>query len=194
MTYHTHSFFGFAFALLTIKLLSTFQIIDLSFLLTGSLFNDTLFQFYIAAVIGALIPDIDHANSKAGRKLWFISKPLKLFGVKHRGITHSLLGVILFGLLCNQLISLNWINLIIWLGLIIGYFSHLIADMFNSQGIPFFYPNQRRFKFHTNITTNGWGEHIFFLIIFTLLFFFICIERGYIAFKLGGFPQIFNLN
>ncbi|GAB6098169.1 hypothetical protein JCM16358_00480 [Halanaerocella petrolearia] len=194
MTYHTHSFFGFTLAIIVIKLLATFNILDISFLITGSLLDSSLIKFYIAAIIGALIPDIDHANSKAGKKLWFISKPLKLFGIKHRGVTHSLLGMILFGLLTKQLIDLNWIDLIVWLGLIIGYFSHLIADMFNKQGVPLFYPNQQRFKFHTNITTSSWGENLFFLIIVTLTFFFICIERGYIDFQLGNIPQFFNLN
>ncbi|MCK8828241.1 metal-dependent hydrolase [Natroniella acetigena] len=194
MTHHTHSLFGFVFGLITIKLVKIFNITSLHLPVTSSLFNIALIEFYIATIIGALIPDIDHANSKAGKKLWFISKPLKLFGIKHRGLTHSILGLILFALLTQELVKLKLISNIIWSGLIIGYFSHLITDMLNVQGIPLFYPNDKRFKFHLNITTGSWSEHLIFLVAFTIITLLFFLEQDYINFQLHNLPQLFNLN
>ncbi|OCL26511.1 hydrolase [Orenia metallireducens] len=192
MTYHTHSLFGFVFAVVIIKLLALFNVIDLSYLIEGSIFNGDLWKFYTAAIIGSLLPDIDHASSKAGRALWFISKPLKWFGIKHRGFTHSLLGFILFGFLTKELIDLNWISQLIWYGLLIGYVSHILADMLNVHGIPLFYPNDRKFKFHINITTGSWGEHLLFLVIFTVVTLIIAYERGYVNLNLNDLINSFS--
>ncbi|GAB6137838.1 metal-dependent hydrolase [Halanaerobaculum tunisiense] len=180
MTYHTHSFFGFALAIIIIKALATLKILNLSYLITGSVLNSTLLKFYTTAIIGGLIPDIDHANSKAGKKFWFLNKPLKFLGIKHRGLTHSLLGLIIFAGLSKKLIDIGWIEFITWLGLLIGYLSHIVADMFNKQGVPLFFPNRRRFKFHTNITTGDWGEQFFFLFFVLLTTILIVVERGYL--------------
>ncbi|TDX51621.1 metal-dependent hydrolase [Orenia marismortui] len=183
MTYHTHSLFGFVFAVIIVKLLALFDIKDLSYLIKGSILNADLWKFYTAAIIASLLPDIDHANSKAGKTLWFISKPLKWFGIKHRGLTHSILGFILFALLSKELIKYNWINRIIWYGLLIGYISHILSDMLNVHGIPLFYPNDKKFKFNTNITTGSWGEHILFVVIFATVVLLIVSERGYLNFN-----------
>ncbi|WP_027339109.1 metal-dependent hydrolase [Halonatronum saccharophilum] len=187
MTYHTHSLLGFVTAVITVKILNFLNIIDLSYLIEGSLFSPSLWQFYGGAIIGALMPDIDHASSKAGRALWFISKPLKIFGVKHRGITHSILGLVLFFFLTGEMVKAGWINELIWYGLVIGYLSHLIADMLNVHGIPLFYPNNKRFKFNTNITTGSWGEHLLFLLTFTIITLFISSERGLLNFSFNDF-------
>jgi inner membrane protein len=194
MNYHTHTLFGITIAAAAVKIATIFSLTKLSFLPQGAIVNLGLIDFYIAAVLGALLPDIDHANSRAGRKLWFISKPLKLFGVKHRGITHSLLGLILISLLGKHLVNLGWINLNIWSGLIVGYISHLLSDMLNAQGIPLFYPNDKRFKFHLNITTNSWQEHLLFFLIFTLASVVLLTEIGYINFNLNNLPNLFKLN
>ncbi len=196
MNYHTHTLFGFVVGIAAVKILSVLKIIDLPFLITDSLLNPNLIKFYTSTIIGALIPDIDHIHSKAGRTLWFLSKPLKLFGISHRGFTHSILGFLLFSLLTKQLIDLEVIDLLIWLGLIIGYLSHLLADMLNVKGLPLFYPNKKRIKFYLNIPTNSWQEHLLFFIVFTLLFFFLLRARGFInfSFNLHDFPELFNLN
>ena len=180
MNYHTHSIFGLLFALVTIKILAIFNIIDLSYLISGSLFNGTIIKFYLAAMLGALLPDLDHAQSKAGKLFWFISKPLKMFGIKHRGLTHSLLGIILFILASKQLLVYNWIQPVSWWGMIIGYISHIIADMMNVQGLPIFFPNNTRFKFHSNITTNSWQEQFLFLLIVSSITLIILHERNYV--------------
>ncbi len=183
MTYHTHSIFGVLFTILIIKLLTILNIGELSYLLNGSLSNGVLWKFYAAAIVGSLLPDIDHAGSKTGRYFWFISKPLKLFGIKHRGFTHSIIGVLLFSFLTKELIAFNWISTISWYGLIIGYVSHLVADMLNVQGLPLLYPNQRRFNFNTKITTSSWAENLLFLIFFITTVILIIKERNLLDFK-----------
>lgn len=180
MNYHTHSSFGLLFTLLLLKIIVSFELVDASYLLNGSLFNGTISKFYLAAVIGALLPDLDHDQSKMGRLLWFISKPLKFFGIKHRGLTHSLLGILLFALVSKQLITYNWIGEITWWGLVIGYISHIVVDMMNVHGLPLLFPNDKRFKLHSNITTNSWQEHFFFLLVTALAIIIMLQERSYI--------------
>ena len=174
MTYQTHALFSLVAAIIIIKTLSFLEISELSFLIESPFLTSGSIHFYLGLIGGSLLPDIDHINSKAGRKLWFIAKPLKLFGIKHRGLTHSLLGVVLFALLTRQLLINGWINSLAWYGIMLGYLSHLIADMFNPQGIPLFYPNQKRFDFKFQIATSSWKEHLFFLVLIIglLLFFY----------------------
>ncbi|MBM7555959.1 metal-dependent hydrolase [Halanaerobacter jeridensis] len=180
MNYHTHSAFGLLFTLITVKIIVLFDLVDISYLLNGSLFNGTLIKFYLAAVVGALMPDLDHAQSKMGQLLWFISKPLKFFGIKHRGLTHSLVGIVLFNLLSKQLVTHNWIEITTWWGLNIGYISHIVADMMNVQGLPLLFPNDKRFKFHSNITTNSWQEQFLVFIVSLAIIIIILQERSYI--------------
>ena len=192
MNYHTHSAFGLLFTLISVKIIASFELLDISYLLSGPLFNGSIIKFYLAAVVGSLMPDIDHAQSKMGKLLWFISKPLKFFGIKHRGLTHSLLGIILFTLLSKQLVNYNWIEYVTWWGLIIGYISHIVADMMNVQGLPLLFPNDKRFKFHSNITTNSGQEQFLFFIICTASAIIILQERNYI--NLSEIINMINLN
>jgi len=56
-------------------------------------FNQVFFLPLIVLVIfAAITPDVDHPNSELGRKFKFLSKILP-----HRGVTHSFLGVAIFG-------------------------------------------------------------------------------------------------
>ena len=133
----------------------------------------SLVILYIGATIGALIPDIDHVNSKISHHLKPLSKLINLLGIKHRGLTHSILGVLIFGFLTKKLVAINWITAGLYYSLLLGYISHLVADMFNPSGIPLLFPIKFRFKFGSNITTGGWQENIFFsTVIIGILFFF----------------------
>jgi inner membrane protein len=89
------------------------------------------------AALGALLPDIDHPQSWAGRRMALVSVPLAAL-IGHRGITHSLLAVLGFALL------------LAWLGphhlvapLAVGYLSHLLADSFTLSGVPLLWPSKR---------------------------------------------------
>ena len=94
------------------------------------------YQFVLTALtgafIGAILPDIDEPNSYIGRKLIFISEPLKMLGLKHRTITHSIFFAIFFALF-------GYFNIIFYF-IAYGIFMHLIEDAITNTGIPFFYP------------------------------------------------------
>lgn len=113
-----------------------------------------------SSVIGSTAPDIDHPESKVGRKplLKPISKIIsKCFG--HRTITHSLVtAVLLFICLLSSTLLftgvLNYVYSNIVVGFCIGWISHLILDLLTVKGIPLFYPfvkkKYRILKFKTN--------------------------------------------
>ena len=114
--------------------------------------------FFPIVILGALLPDIDHPQSKFGKKLDIFSKLINSLG-GHRGITHSLYPLIalpgliwyLFGLPCG-------------IALFIGYFSHLLIDSINPKGVNFLNPlatwHMRGF-----IETGSIGEWIVFIIL-----------------------------
>lgn len=123
------------------------------------------------ATIGSLAPDVDHPESKVGRK--FILKPISIFINKvfgHRTITHSVVMSIFMTiiLLSSTLLFTGISNFIysnIIIGFCVGWFSHLLLDLLTVKGIPVFYPfikkkyNLLRFK------TNKDEEFVSILVI-----------------------------
>lgn len=96
-------------------------------------------QALAAAALGALLPDIDHPQSWAGRKMKPISVPLALV-VGHRGVTHSLLAVLAcLGVLA--VMGLGWAAAPV----VLGYLSHLAGDALTPSGVPLLWPSRRRF-------------------------------------------------
>lgn len=99
------------------------------------------FVFLICVSFGSLLPDIDSKNSLINK---FIPINLSKYFV-HRGICHSLIGWLIFCLI--SLIILfpiifyaKLIGTMIYFGLIIGYFLHLLEDSFSRSGIIWMYP------------------------------------------------------
>ncbi|HGJ5884492.1 metal-dependent hydrolase [Arsenophonus sp.] len=98
------------------------------------------------ALLGALLPDIDHPSSSLGRLFRFISVPIcRLCG--HRGFTHSLLAWLLIMLLSTQLPNSYWLSDALIQAFLLGYFSHLVGDMLTAKGIPFLWPAKTSFCF-----------------------------------------------
>lgn len=89
------------------------------------------------AALGSLLPDIDHPQSWAGKRLALVSIPLAAL-IGHRGVTHSLLAVAAFALL---LAGLGTDHLAAPLAL--GYLSHLLADALTLSGVPLLWPSKR---------------------------------------------------
>lgn len=123
----------------------------------------------VATGIGASLPDIDEYNSSTSRKSLI---NFSLF-LRHRGITHSLLGWLFFSaglfFLMNHFMPIqlkahalpNWWGSL-WLGLTIGYFLHLIEDSFSKEGIDWFVPFKKK-KFHRSwfhYKVGGWFEKL----------------------------------
>ncbi|WP_242662272.1 metal-dependent hydrolase [Teichococcus deserti] len=87
------------------------------------------------AVCGALLPDIDHPKSWMGKRLRPISTLLgAVFG--HRGMTHSLLAVAA----CVFLMLRQEVPLAISAPLVVGYLSHLAADLLTPGGLRLAWP------------------------------------------------------
>ena len=97
-------------------------------------------------MLTCLLPDIDHPKSFLGQRLSWVSKPVaRAFG--HRGFTHSLLAV--FGALALFYLKVpdSWIIPADALqGLVLGYLSHILADMLTPAGVPLLWPCRWRFR------------------------------------------------
>jgi membrane-bound metal-dependent hydrolase YbcI (DUF457 family) len=101
-----------------------------------------------ANFIGALAPDIDQSTATLWRRIpaggiWGRLLAPILGG--HRMISHSILGVVLFGLLLNFLLNLAstvvLVNMdMVWWAFMIGFVSHLVTDMFTREGVPWLFP------------------------------------------------------
>lgn len=100
-------------------------------------------SYYGGIALGSLLPDIDHPRSYLGSMFPFLSVPIsKLFG--HRGFTHSLMATSILGIAT----AYWWVsNPLFFGGLLLGYLSHLLADMTTPSGVPLLYPKKKRYKF-----------------------------------------------
>lgn len=139
----------------------------------------TLLLSLLANQIGGIAPDIDQPTAPLWRNLpighFFGKVTDKLLG-GHRFLTHSILGLAIFGFLAYELLSfihplfLN-INIgLIWWSFMIGMFSHLVMDSFTKEGVPCLLPLPIKFGFPPikkfRITTGHKAE---FLGVFPLL-------------------------
>lgn len=107
-----------------------------------------------ASMLGALLPDIDHPESKISRRIPLVAwlfRPLK-----HRGFTHSLLCV---AALCGLLIWRR-VDVLPGAAFMVGYASHLIADALTPQGIQLFFPLRWRVTLLPRILTVNTGSMV----------------------------------
>lgn len=125
-----------------------------------------------AGTLGALLPDICHGGSKIGRSFPVLSKIINgLFG--HRTFTHSLLFLVLAGILLNAL----GVNEAASAGILVGMVSHLLLDMATKNGIKLFFPLKITIRFPLTATTGGAAEYAVFSVLSLLVVYF-----GYDAF------------
>ncbi|MGP1924635.1 MAG: metal-dependent hydrolase [Arsenophonus sp. NEOnobi-MAG3] len=101
----------------------------------------------IGGILTCLLPDIDHPKSLLGQRLKWLSIPItKVFG--HRGITHSFLAIVVASIfLSSNLLSEIIISIPVDFihAMVVGYISHILADMLTPVGIPLLWPYRRRF-------------------------------------------------
>lgn len=101
-----------------------------------------------ANFIGGLTPDIDQPTATLWRRIpaggvWGrLFKPL--FG-GHRFISHSIVGIFLFGFglqfLLDKVSGVFLVNMdIVWWAFMIGFISHLIMDTITRDGVPWLFP------------------------------------------------------
>lgn len=125
-----------------------------------------------AGTIGALLPDICHGGSKMGRTFPALSKVINtLFG--HRTFTHSLLFLVLVGILLNAFS----VNEAATAGILVGMASHYILDMATKNGIKLLFPLRVTVRFPVTATTGGLAEYAVFAALSVLVVYF-----GYGAF------------
>ena len=87
-----------------------------------------------AAGVISLIPDIDHPGSKVGRKAPVFSVVLRIF-FGHRGVLHSLAGVVVFGLAAALAGGQG-----LGVAVVAGYLAHLLGDILTPYGVPLLWP------------------------------------------------------
>lgn len=121
---------------------------------------DASVSVFAVAGLGSLLPDIDHPGSVVGRRLKLVSIPVSLvFG--HRGITHSLIAVVaMSAAIAWQIGSQSWI-----VALAIGYLTHLVGDWLTPSGVPFLWPNRRKFTSKIGFKTNSMTEMTCFMVM-----------------------------
>jgi inner membrane protein len=119
----------------------------------GQITLPTALVAFGANMLGGLAPDIDQSTAKfwngirGGGILGRLISPL-LGG--HRFISHSILGIFIFGFildfLLNQAKDILIVDMsIIWWSFMIGYFSHLVMDSLTRDGVPWLFPIPIRF-------------------------------------------------
>lgn len=101
-----------------------------------------------ANLIGGLAPDLDQPTAglwqdiPAGTIMGRLLHPL--FG-SHRHISHSLLGIVLFGVVLRLFLdaasSVVLVDMsVVWWAFMIGYISHLVMDTLTKEGVPWLFP------------------------------------------------------
>ncbi len=101
-----------------------------------------------ATFIGSLAPDIDQPTADLYRRLpvgSVIGRIMAPFFGGHRYISHSLLGIIIFGVglryLLSMVSSIVLVDMVIvWGAFMIGFTTHLVADMFTKEGVAWLFP------------------------------------------------------
>lgn len=116
---------------------------------TRTLTLSTAIAAVFANLIGGITPDIDQPTAPIWRNLPVGSIFGRLFGRLlggHRFITHSVLGLALFGYVAHWLLIflhpiLGAINTgYVWWAFMIGMVSHLIMDTLTKEGVPWLLP------------------------------------------------------
>lgn len=123
-----------------------------------------------AAILGALAPDLDAEESsiqgEMGAASDFIRGVLLLVGVKHRGVLHSGLAVVIV-LALGALIGWRAGYLDVGLAFGLGYFSHVVlADAMTLSGVPLWWPLKQSFHLlpkGLRVRTGGPVEGLIFL-------------------------------
>jgi len=145
----------------------------------GSLTMSTALVAILANQIGGIAPDIDQPTAPFWRNLpvgKFFGKTIdKLLG-GHRFLSHSTLGLVLFGFLANLLLHflhplMPHVDIqLVWYAFLIGMVSHLVMDTLTKEGVPWLLPIPFKFGLPPikafRITT---GKHMELLVIFPLL-------------------------
>lgn len=101
----------------------------------------------LGAALGSLLPDLDaRASLLQSLRVGGVAPlvlPARLINraLGHRGALHSLLALGVLSVLTLPLLNFEPL---LWLGLLLGYGSHLVGDACTRHGILLFFPDRRR--------------------------------------------------
>lgn len=151
----------------------------------------TLGAVLIGAHLGALLPDLDQSAAELYDSVPFghtIGKVTSKVGLGHRNLTHSILGVAIFGFFAFKLIGLfpeYWgiDKNFLFLAFIIAYLSHLIADSITTEGIPLLFPYHKMFGLPPKplegirIMTGQWFENLIIFPLINVALIILIIEK-----------------
>ena len=153
--------------------------------------------FFSMVALGALLPDIDNAQSTIGQRFGWISKEIQHIA-GHRTIFHSLLGLLLGSLLAFGMEQLIIVLLaqkgfifpaqfvekshLVFVAVLIGCVLHIAADGLTEGGVPLLWPNHKRFGFppnpHWRFRTGDWPEYA--IVYSCMLLVFLAIWQALI--------------
>jgi inner membrane protein len=124
------------------------------------------------ATLGALLPDLDAADSKIARASVGGVAPLRPLSrlvfrsLGHRGPLHSLVAWLLITLLALP-VSV-FVHPAAGVGLSLGYLSHLLLDACTKSGVPLRWPDPTRLHLlprPLRVTTGSTGEEACFFVL-----------------------------
>jgi inner membrane protein len=116
----------------------------------------TVVAALLANQIGGIAPDIDQPTAPFWRNLPVAGLFGKLIGRMmggHRFISHSIIGLALFGFVAHWLLALLHPIMpkvdigLVWWAFMIGMASHLVMDSFTKEGVPWLLPIPWKFGF-----------------------------------------------
>jgi inner membrane protein len=132
----------------------------------------------IANQLGGIAPDIDQPTAPFWRNLpigGFFGRIIDKMLGGHRFITHSILGLVLFGFLSKLLLTvlhpiMPTIDIeLVWWAFMIGMASHLVMDTLTKEGVPWLLPIPIKFGIpplkRLRVTTGKLGEAVIFGLI-----------------------------
>jgi inner membrane protein len=127
----------------------------------------------LANLIGGITPDIDQPTAPLWHNLpvgKYFGKTFDKLAGGHRFLTHSILGLAIFGLLARLFLDFispiaRSVNLgLVWWAFMIGMFSHLVMDSLTKEGVPWLLPLPYKFGFppikDLRIKTGHWAEKL----------------------------------
>jgi len=151
-----------------------------------------------AVAAASILPDADYPKSWLGHQLGRISEELnRRFG--HRSFLHSLLALLVISIVLGS--PLWWItgDLPPAVAILIGYGSHLFADMMTLGGVRLFWPRRAIAVFpgrdEYRVVTGTGSEAVFVAVVFVLAGLFYPVSRvGFdgLLYRLGGADQVYG--
>jgi inner membrane protein len=138
----------------------------------------------VANLVGGITPDIDQPTAPLWRNLpvgKYFGKLFDELSGGHRFLTHSILGLVIFGFAGHWLLVflhpiMSSVDIgLAWWAFMIGMLSHLVMDTLTKEGVPWLLPLPVKFGLPPvkalRVTTGHWVEN---LVVFPGLVVFNC--------------------